>query len=163
MPCTHVISNGAQRRVARSAESRVLSLLDLLQHGLQIPLFARNDIIGQHCLVESEFCQRITQYLQFRRKPESIFTLLPDSGPVSSTWRAFFLSDERAATLPRSRAAAERTSISPPGRLPCRRRPAYRPGSRTTRRARLGRPILFLLRRSPAPWKQYRHRRQLCQ
>ena len=60
MPCTHVIPNGAQRR----EESRVLSLLDLLQHGLQIPLFARNDIIGQHCLVESEFCQRITQQLQ---------------------------------------------------------------------------------------------------
>ena len=33
MPCTHVIPNGAQRR----EESKVLSLLDLARHGLQIP------------------------------------------------------------------------------------------------------------------------------
>ena len=30
------------------------------------PLPARNDITGQHCLVESEFCQRIIQHLQER-------------------------------------------------------------------------------------------------
>ena len=46
----------------------MLSLLDLLQHGLQIPLFARNDIIGQRWLEESEFCQRIAQHLQERRR-----------------------------------------------------------------------------------------------
>ena len=28
------------------------------------PLPARNDITGQRCLVESDFCQRISQHLQ---------------------------------------------------------------------------------------------------
>ena len=38
------------------------------------PLPARNDITGQRWLVESEFCQRITQHLQFPQKRESIFS-----------------------------------------------------------------------------------------
>ena len=40
------------------------------------PLPARNDITGQRCLVESEFCQRIIQHLQFREQ-RGIYNILP--------------------------------------------------------------------------------------
>ena len=53
-----------------------------MRHGLQIPLFARNDIIGQHCLVESKFCQRIAQHLQERRMGSSANSHGSGSGNV---------------------------------------------------------------------------------
>ena len=59
----------------------MLSLLGDMPRGPQIPRFARNDMNCQYCQVGEGFCQRNTQHLQFRRKPESIFAAPPGLRP----------------------------------------------------------------------------------